>query len=346
MTRQRWVQYIAKVARILREITISSLEKLVPESESDGHARQALREKHYNATVIERIDCHENLARFRVRPDSGVPSFLPGQYVTLGLGYWEPRLPDTQPDTVLPKQQSKVAKRAYSISCPLLDDEARLAPVESIDYLEFYITLVRANDTPGEPAPVLTPRLFCLKAGDRLAVGKAIVGKYVLGPVDPDATVLMLGTGTGEAPHNAMTASLLASGHRGRIVNACCVRYLGDLAYHTKHLSLMDRFHQYRYLPCTTREPINIDRSLSTYVGKQYLQDLFQSGKLAEAADDPLSPENTHVLLCGNPSMIGYVPPGAPPLDTPGLLPLLEAAGFRQEHDGQGPGRVQFEKYW
>lgn len=306
----------------------------------------ALRDRHYNATVIERIDSHENLARFRVRPDAGVPSFLAGQYVTLGLGFWEPRLEGTQEELVPEKKQDKVAKRAYSISCPLLDSDGRLATIDSIDYLEFYITLVQAADSPEKPAPVLTPRLFCLNEGDRLAMGKKVVGAYTLGEIEPDATVLMLGTGTGEAPHNAMTASLLASGHKGRIVNACCVRYLGDLAYHPRHISLMDQYPNYRYLPCTTREPINVNKDLEGYVGKQYLQDLYTSGKLADAADDPLSPDNTYVFLCGNPSMIGYVAPGSEPPATPGMLPLLEAAGFSEEKSHTGPGRIHFEKYW
>lgn len=307
---------------------------------------QQLREKHYNATILDRIDNHENLARFLIRPDAGVPEFIAGQYVTLGLGFWEPRLEGTQAEDLPEKKQSKVAKRAYSISCPLLDQDGALAPVDQLDYLEFYITLVRGSDSPDKPAPVLTPRLFCMQPGDRIQVGKKIVGHYTIGEVEPDATILMLGTGTGEAPHNAMTASLLAAGHRGKIINACCVRYLGDLAYLPRHHSLMDQYSNYRYLPCTTREPINLDKTLPSYVGKQYLQDLFTSGKLAEAADDPLSPENTYVYLCGNPSMIGYVPPGAPEPETPGLLPMLEAAGFRQADDHSGPGSVRFEKYW
>jgi ferredoxin--NADP+ reductase len=319
----------------------------LPDSENQSRFNfDALRTRHYNATVSERIDCHENLARFRVRPDGGVPRFDAGQYVTLGLGMWEPRLEGTQEELVPKNKLSRLAKRAYSISCPLLDDRGRLATIESIDYLEFYITLVRAADSPEKAPPVLTPRLFCLGQGDRIAIGKKIVGVYTLGKVDPDATVLLLATGTGEAPHNAMTASLLAGGHRGRIVNACCVRYLDDLAYHQSHLTLMKHFPNYRYLPCTTREPINVDPNASGFVGKQYLQEVFISGQLAEAADDPLSPTNTHVFLCGNPDMIGYVPPGAPPLQKEGLLPLLEKAGFRHEIHGEGPGRIQFEKYW
>jgi ferredoxin/flavodoxin---NADP+ reductase len=91
---------------------------------------------------------------------------------------------------------------------------------------------------------------------------------------------------------------------------------------------------------------VNLDPMHPNYIGKQYLQELFTSGKLAEAAGDPLSPANTHVYLCGNPAMIGYVPPGADQPAAPGMLPLLRAAGFSDEHDAVGAGSIRFEKYW
>jgi ferredoxin--NADP+ reductase len=229
----------------------------------------------------------------------------------------------------------------------MLDADQQLAPVDKIDYLEFYITLVREADSPDKKPPVLTPRLFTLGVGDRMEVQKKIVGTYTLENVSPDDTVLMLGTGTGEAPHNAMATKLLAEGHRGKIINVTSVRQRTDLAYAVEHAALVKKFPQYRYLPFTTRDPENLDTSHPNFVGKQYLQDLFASGKLAEAADDPLSPDNTHVFLCGNPAMIGYVPPGADPPAKPGMLPLLRKAGFTDETDAEpGPGTIRFEKYW
>ncbi|NND96372.1 MAG: ferredoxin--NADP reductase [Pirellulaceae bacterium] len=306
-----------------------------------------LREKHYNATIVERIDHTENLARFRIRPDAGVPTFEPGQYVTLGMGNWEPRLAGTQDEVVPDKKLRKVTQRAYSISCPLVGRGGKVAPVDSVDYLEFYITLVRATDSPDQAPPVLTPRLFCLGVGDRLMVGKKVTGHYVLGDaVGPTDTILMLGTGTGEAPHNAMTAKLLSQGHQGRIVNVTSVRFRADLAYTQEHQVLMQQHSNYCYLPYTTRDPENLDESHPGYVGKQYLQQLFTSGQLAQAAGDPLDPSNTHVFLCGNPAMIGFVPPGAAPPKQPGMLPLLREAGFSNESDCNGAGCIRFEKYW
>ncbi len=314
-------------------------------------AQESLRQKFYNATIVARIDAHEHLARFRIRPDAGVPRFQPGQYVALGLGYWEPRVVGAQAETVPEKKRRKVVRRAYSICCPMLGPDGRLACCEDVDYLEFYVTLVRYADAATEPAPALTPRLFRLQAGDRVAIAPKIVGSYTLAGVAPEEDVVMLGTGTGEAPHNAMAAKLLRSGHRGRIVIATTVRYLGDLAYRDIHSQLMRQHSNFIYLPLTTREPHNTDPNDPHYVGKEYLQEMFATGTLERRAGIEMSPAKTHVFLCGNPAMIGYVPPGAPPWKSPGMLQLLEARGFRhheQAHHEQapGPGTIRFEKYW
>lgn len=322
-----------------------TLSETIDSAPLEAEEAQLLREKHYNATIVERIDAHSDLARFRIQPDAPIPEFEPGQYVAVGLGNWEPRLEGTQPERVPEKKLRKLTRRAYSISCPMLDRENQLAPVNSIDYLEFYITLVRQSDAADKP-PVLTPRLFKLGVGDRVEVQKKITGHYILQGIQPDDTVLMLGTGTGEAPHNAMATKLLAANHRGMIVNVTSVRNRSDLAYAVEHKELMSRFANYRYLPFTTRDPENLDPNHPEFVGKQYLQELFTTGRLAEAAGDPLDAANTHVFLCGNPAMIGYVPPGAEPPKTPGMLPLLAEAGFSNEADCEGAGCIRFEKYW
>ena len=328
---------------ILRSDTLSDMIGSAPLEAAEA---TQLREKFYNASIIERIDANSDLARFRIRPDNPIPAFEPGQYVALGIGNWEPRLQGTQLEEVPEKKLRKLTRRAYSISCPMIDAHGQVAPVDSVDYFEFYITLVRGLDSPDKKPPVLTPRLFNFEVGDRLEVQKKITGHYILKDVGVDDTVLMLGTGTGEAPHNAMAAKLLAAGHRGRIINVTSVRHRSDLAYAVEHAELMCQYPQYRYLPFTTRDPENLDESHPGYVGKQYLQQLFTSGQLADAAGDPLSAVHTHVFLCGNPAMIGYVPPGADPPSTPGMLPLLRDAGFSDEGDSSGPGTIRFEKYW
>lgn len=310
----------------------------------DAETCRGLRDNFYNATLIKRIDIHDDLFRIRVRPDAGIRPFEPGQYVAVGMGNWEPRIRPSQVEDLEPKKWTKVVRRAYSISCPMIADNGELAPCETLDYLEFYIALVRhASDPAGKP-PALTPRMFGINEGDRLVVESKITGHYTLNGISSGDTVLMLSTGTGEAPHNAMTAHLLARGHHGRIINATTVRSHVDLGYKSEHQRLMDRFPQYCYLAMTTRDPENLDPLHPCYVGKQYLQDMFTSGQLAEMAGDPLDPANTHVFLCGNPAMIGLVKAGDPTPSRPGMLPLLTAAGFTNEI--AGPGHVRFEKYW
>ncbi len=104
---------------------------------------QELRAKSYNATLIRRIDITSDLARFQIRPDGGVAAFKPGQYVALGLGYWEPRIQPSQAEEMDAAKLKKLVRRAYSISCPMLDEVGQLAPCGSLDYLEFYVVLVR-----------------------------------------------------------------------------------------------------------------------------------------------------------------------------------------------------------
>ncbi len=235
----------------------------------------ALRQTHYNATLVDLRFCHGDLAFFRVLPDHPVRAWMPGQFATIGLGGWEARAPDTQPESLDAVHCRHLIRRAYSISAPILTPSGVVTPPYLDPVLEFYITLVRRNDGP---PPALTPRLFCLKPGDRLHLAEKIAGHYTLAPMATTDTVLFFATGTGEAPHNAMTAELLSRGHTGPIVSAVCVRNQIDLGYLQTHRELERRFPNYHYLVATTRDPINLDPSVSGYVGKMYLQDLVRQG--------------------------------------------------------------------
>lgn len=305
-----------------------------------------LRDAHYNATVLERIDVHPDLMRIRVRPDDGFTPFSPGQYVALGLGYWEPRVPDSQPEDLEPSKCWTMVRRAYSISSAMFDSDANLITCNECEFLEFYIALIRYSDAP----PALTPRLFLLQPGDRLFVQPRICGNYTLHHVSPEDDILFLATGTGEAPHNAMTASLLKNGHYGKIVSATCARFDRDFGYIREHELLAGRFPNYAYLRYTTREPRNLDPKLDTYIGPQRFQKIFTSGQLARDSGLSFAPERTHVYLCGNPQMIGIQKPGTETVQAPesserGMLQLLLEKGFR-DHAPPGPGYVAYEKYW
>ncbi len=302
-----------------------------------------LRRRKYNAKVLSLAKVHSDLLIMRVLPDFPRTAHKPGQYGVLGLGYWEPRFPGTQEEQINPDHEMKLARRSYSISCPILDDQGNLLDSTKTNWLEFYIVLVRM--TENVQAPALTPRLFMLREGDRLFLGEKITGNYTLDPVQPDDAVVFLATGTGEAPNNYMLWDLLRRGHQGRILSACCVRYHKDLAYLATHNELMHRYPNYTFVGMTTREPGNSR-------GKVYIQDLIASGQLEEKLKQPLDPKHTHVFLCGNPKMIGILEKqrdtGQRLYPQPlGMIEILERRGFQVDQPTvKLKGNIHDEKYW
>ena len=245
------------------------------DADADADEFEQLRVENYNATLSHIRAHNEDLWVMRVTPDEPIDPFLPGQYTTLALGYWEPRA-DEAHDTLKPDQDQKMARRSYSVSSSMIDESGQLLPAHSPD-VEFYIVKVKPGE---EEVPALTPRLFLKGEGDRLYMGRKFTGHYTLDGVKPDDNIVFLSTGTGEAPQNAMIAELLRRGHKGRILDVVCVRFKADLAYTEQHAVLVDRYPTYRYVTITTREPENEGT-------KVYIQDLITSGQIEKDLGAP-----------------------------------------------------------
>jgi ferredoxin--NADP+ reductase len=295
-----------------------------------------LRDQNYNATLSHIRAHNEELWVMKVTPDEPIDPFLPGQYTTLALGYWEPRA-DEAHDDLKPDQDQKMARRSYSVSSSMIDEAGDLLPPHTPD-VEFYIVKVKPGQ---EEIPALTPRLFMKNVGDRLFMGRKFTGHYTLEGVVPNDNIVFLSTGTGEAPQNAMIAELLRQEHEGRILNVVCVRYKTDLAYTREHAVLEDRYPRYRYVTITTREPENEGN-------KVYIQDLIARGRIEEDLGAPLDPATTHVFLCGNPAMIGlpkWTDDGLVFPETLGVCQQLHEKGFVIDHRKER-GNVHYEEYW
>ncbi len=294
-----------------------------------------LRGEHYNATITSFEPTHSDLWVLRVKPDRGGISHLPGQYASLGLGYWEERIDDAE-DPNLDERWDKLVRRSYSISSRMFDEHGYLVGAEG-EELEFYIVLVPPTD---DNVPGLTPRLALKRPGDRIYLGPKVAGRYTLAPVtDPESTALFLSTGTGEAPHNAMVVELLRKGHRGPLVSAVSVRQWIDLGYLDKHRTLERHFANYHYLPMPTRE---------ADVPKRYIQDLIRNDVFTAEFGVTLDPERTNVFLCGNPAMIGLpeeVDGATRYPEVTGVVELLAERGFTIDHRNQR-GNIHFEEYW
>lgn len=296
-----------------------------------------LRQAAYNATVTEVRDTAEGLRVLRVEPDHPVPQYAAGQYVSLGLGYWEPRLPGPV-DDVPESKRNKVVSRPYSISSPIID-RSWIHQTADDPAVEFYIAL--AETGPSEPPAVLTPRLFMTRPGDRIFMGPRIVGRYTLEPVGPHDNVLLIGTGTGEAPHNAMVVELANRGHQGYVTVLTTSRNRNDFAYEEQHRALERMWSDYRYVPLSTRQPVD--------GVKRHVQDVLLSSDVEALIGFELDPDRTHVFLCGNPAMVGIPEwvddrPAFP--ESIGAVEILDARQFTLDRKGGPAGNVHFEEYW
>lgn len=297
----------------------------------------------YNATIEEVRIVHEGLRILGVRLDGSPPAFVPGQYVSLGLGPWESPIDGTFAQAE--PHDRKMIRRAYSLSARILDDSgALISPYQDSCWWFLVALVIGTVEHPAE----LTPRLFALRPASRLYVSTHPKGNYTAENVAPDDDVLFIATGTGEAPHNAMIADLLLKRHRGRIASLVGARYRRDLAYLPTHRELEKRFAHYRYITLTTREPENIDRSCPGYVGKQYVQQYVASGLLERSLGYELRPERMHVFVCGNPGMVGApcgkLQEGARYTTPQGMCELLESRGFHCDRP-ELPGNVHYEQY-
>ncbi len=299
-------------------------------------AIEELRQEHYNATITYFEPTHSDLWVLRVKPDEGDTSYLPGQYASLGLGYWEKRIDDAD-DPEAEQRWDKLIRRSYSISSRIFDDYGYLTDENGLDELEFYIVLV--PPTP-DNTPALTPRLALKRIGDRIYLGPKVAGRYTLNAVtDPKAEIVFFSTGTGEAPHNGMVIDLLRKGHTGPIISAVTVRQNADLGYADKHHELEARYPNYHYVPMPTREE---------GIPKRYLQDLIRDNDFSEKLGVTLSPATSHIFLCGNPAMIG-LPEEVDGVETfpetTGVVELLVNQGFTLDRR-TAPGNIHYEEYW
>jgi len=268
--------------------------------------------KALNAVVAQRSEVAPGLIIIRVVPEGWeLPDFKPGQFAVLGLPGAAPRTPGTDPEEEA-SDPEKVISRAYSIASSSVARE----------YLEFYITLVYSG--------ALTPRLFNLKIGDPVFLGPKITGRFTLDAVPPEANVALISTGTGIAPYMSMVRTMLNQETRQRLAVIHGARHSWDLGYSSELVMLEQAWSTLAYIPIISRP----QQEPTPWNGQSgYVQDVWTEGVLKEAWDFHPKPEDTHVLLCGNPAMIET------------MEEILQREGF-SEHSKKSPGQYHLERYW
>lgn len=263
-----------------------------------------------NATVTRYDEINHGLLVLRVKPDFELPNFVAGQYVVLGVPGSYPRA-----DYALPEEEpwdpDTIIKRAYSISSSSQQGE----------FLEFYIALVHSG--------ALTPRLFALKAGDRVWLGNKIVGMFTLEDVTPGHDIIFIATGTGLAPYLSMLRSnyRFEDGHQTIAIHGARVSW--DLGYMRDLSALAAKWENFHYLPIIDEVDRDPDWPGKTGFVYEYIKD----GTVAKILGHDMDPRMTSVFLCGNPLMVKS------------MEQMLIERGFRI-HKRRDPGNIFVEKFW
>ncbi len=268
----------------------------------------------FNATLIQRQDLTDELAIFRVKADSPVEDFKPGQYTTLGLLQTPEEAAKNPPSrTGKDNTRPKLILRAYSIaSSPNVRD----------DYLEFFLVLVDDGE--------LTPKLWQLKEGDRLFMGPKITGKFTLDDIPPGKDLVMVATGTGLAPYLSMLHTYRNTDRWRRFIVIHGTRLAQDLGYRAELEQIAREDPTVTYIASVTREPED-----SPWQGlRGRVPNILQPANYHELVGAPLDPEQCHVFLCGNPAMIEQV------------CNDLQPFGFTVRDRNNPDGNVHFESYW
>lgn len=241
----------------------------------------------YNATLVQRIDLTSALSVFKIRPDeplTGSPTFIPGQYMTLGLNNEE-------------KPELGSVRRPMSIAS---------APEEG-NMLEFYIRYVNypESDNP------LTHLLWKTRAGDRIYLRSKAVGKFTItdtvGDDDPRLRVCVA-AGTGLAPFVSMVRSQSLSDPHGSLDRWGILHgasYPADLGYQEELEALQTRGLHYLKSVSRPNEAPGWDGD------KGRVEDYFLPERLAALETGlglgagELTPANAVIYICGLQGTIG-----------------------------------------
>lgn len=185
---------------------------------------------------------------------------------------------------------------------------------------ELYLTQVDSG--------ALTPELFRLGPGERVWIDDRGLGFFTLDYVPSARHLWLLATGTGLGPFMAMLRSPTIWQRFERVVLVHGVRQCAHLGYSVELAGFAAaRSPQFAYVPIVTRE----SPPAGALGGR--IPALLAGGQLEAHAGLALEPHQTHVLICGNPAMIGDV------------QKTLEQRGMHK-HRPRKPGHFSFESYW
>ena len=184
--------------------------------------------------------------------------------------------------------------------------------------LEFYGVIV--------PEGPLSPHLARLQKGDRLFVADNPSGFLVLAEVPPAEDLWLVATGTGIAPFLSILRTDTPWQRYRRVILVHATRRASELVYPDLIESVArTRGEQFVSIKFVSREktPYTLDGRIPAAL---------RDGRL-EAAAQPIAPERSQFMLCGNPQMLKDV------------AVELAARGLRKNRR-RTPGHITVESFW
>ncbi len=273
------------------------------------------------AKVIYTNLLKEELVVIRILPDEGMPDYITGQFLTIGV--------------IVPTENYKLVRRAYSIA----------SHPENRDYFEFVIRWVR-NPLPGR----VTTMLFHASEGDEVKLGHPTGNALLINETLPngekdDRRIVCVGGGTGLAPFIAYANHLHDVGDKRQLVVLHGASYVDELSYKKMLTDLEDDSIRrggdewnFKYRAAISRPKEYFNRSWSGHVGR--VESFFKEGKeglspLDELVGEKCTPENTSIYICGYQGTID------------GVIDLTAARGFVTKDNklDDGSYSIKFESY-
>lgn len=177
------------------------------------------------------------------------------------------------------------------------------------------------------PEGPLTSRLVKLQEGDSILIAPRANGFLILDEIPQGKHLWLMATGTGVGPFLAMLDTEKPWQRFEKVVLVYAVRTLSELSYqHRINEVLRKHPDHFVYIPFISREA-------SQFAMPGRVSTAIIEGTLEQRAELKLSPEDSQIMLCGNPQMVE---------DTTNLL--IER-GLRK-HRRKEPGHITVENYW
>lgn len=187
------------------------------------------------------------------------------------------------------------------------------------DHMEVFFNTV--------PNGKLSNALASLNVGDQVEVSQPANGFFVLDEIPESKHLWMFATGTGLGPYISMLKTQEIWDRFEKVMLIQGVPTRAELAYSDMISETLKSLpEQFRFVSCVTREP-HPDGLEGRYT------ELLEIGDLENHIGVELSPEDSHVMLCGNHHMIND------------MNKILGERGL-EKHLRHKPGHITTEQYF